>query len=414
LERAVKILCVSQYFPPEMGAPAARIHELSRRWVARGHDVTVLTGFPNHPTGVVPPEYRGQLLRREIVDGIRVVRAPIYVAPNRGVFRRIANYASFSVSASLLGPILTDRPDVVVATSPQLLTGVAGWWNAVVRRAPFVFDVRDLWPQSVVEVGAMRAGSPGVRLLEQIEHQLYRRADRIVVVTDSFVDAVAAHGIARERIDVVTNGVDLELFRPLDRAQARQALGLAPDAFLVSYVGTHGMAHGLETALDAAALQKDTPLHLLLVGEGAEKQRLRDYAARQQIGNVTFWDHQPRDRVALVLAASDVCLVMLRNRPLFHGVIPSKIFEILGSGRAIVTTVDGESRAIVERAGAGRFCPPEDAAALAATLAQVMSAPAQLDQMGRSGRAFVERHYSRESLADRYLDILARCSDARR
>ena len=401
----MKILYISQYFPPEMGAPSARVYEMSREWVRLGHDVTVLTTFPNHPTGVIPPEYRGEWTRSEVVNGIRVVRVPIYVAANKGVLRRALNYISFGASASLVGPFLTDRPDVVVATSPQFLAALAGWWLSVVKWRPFVFEVRDIWPRSIVEVGAMKAGSLPVRLLEMLERFLYRRADRIVAVTHSFVDDISSKGVMREKVSVVTNGVDLELFQPGDRAAARRALGL-PEGFLATYVGTHGMAHGLDTVLDAARRVQDRGIRILLVGEGAEKAALKSRAAAEGISNVDFWDQQPRDRVAEIIAATDVCLVVLRDKPLFRTVIPSKIFEFMGAARPMLTTVDGESRRIVEDAGAGVFCPPERPEELAEALVQMAADPDRLVEMGRSGRRHVEAHYSRPALAKQYLSIL--------
>ena len=399
----MKILYLSQYFPPEMGAPAARVHELSREWAALGHEVTVLTGFPHHPTGVVPKDYRGELIRREIVDGIRVVRAPVYTTPNRGRVRRSLSYASFATSATLLGPLLTQRPDVLIATSPQFLTGVAGLAVSALRRTPFVFEVRDLWPRSIVEVGALAKDSALVRLLERIERTLYARADHIVVVTESSVDELAALKVPREKISVVKNGVDLNLFQPRPRAEARRALGL-PDGFIASYVGTHGLAHGLGTLLDAAKLAPT--LHFILAGEGAEKAQLKARAAHEGLRNVTFLDQRPRTEVAQLLAASDVCLVMLKDAPLFRTVIPSKIFECMGAGRAIVTTVDGESRRILEDAGAGIFTPPGDARALATLLGQLANQPDRLEALGQSGRAHAVAHDSRPALARRYLALL--------
>lgn len=402
----MRILYVSQYFPPEMGAPAARVFELSREWVRLGHQVTVLTGFPNHPTGMIPPEYRGQWLRHEIVDGIRLLRVPIYAAANQGFAKRIANYLSFGVSASLVGPWVAERPDVVLATSPQFLTAVAGYWLSRVYRVPFVFEVRDLWPKSIVAVGAMAASSPAVKALEQVERFLYRAATHIVTVTESFVEEIARHGIERSKMSVITNGVDLELFQPGDRKAARERLGLPP-GLLATYVGTHGMAHGLGLILDAAPRLADDGVTFLLVGEGAEKAELRARAARAGIGSVLFWDQRPRAELAQVYAAADVCLVLLRKQPLFTTVIPSKIFEFMGAGRAIHTTVDGESRAIIERAGAGVFSPPEDVEAFVATLRSLLADPARLATLGRSGRAYAEANYSRPVLAARYADLLA-------
>jgi glycosyltransferase involved in cell wall biosynthesis len=399
----VKILYVSQYFPPEMGAPSARVHELSREWVRRGHDVTVLTGFPHHPTGVVPEGYRGELFRREVVDGIQVVRAPIYVAANKGRVRRSLSYLSFSASASAVGPFL-GRPDVIVATSPQLLTGLAGLWLSAARRVPFVFEVRDLWPRSIVEVGALAKDSLAVRGLEKLELLLYRRADRIVAVTESFVDEIAALGIDRAKLRVVTNGVDLELFAPADRLEARRALGLPEEGFLATYVGTHGLAHGLSTLLQAAA--RLPAVRFLLVGEGAQKAALKARAQEEGLANVIFWDQRDRREVARILAASNVALVLLRNQPLFRTVIPSKIFECMGAGRAILSTVDGESRRILDAAGAGVFSPPEDPDSLAAALDGLQRDPARLQALGLSGRNWVEQHYSRPALAARYEAIL--------
>ncbi len=410
----MRILYLSQYYPPEMGAPAARVSELSREWARLGHRVTVLTGFPNHPTGVVHEGYRGELFRREELDGVQVLRAPIYAAANKGVARRSLAYLSYAASSALLGPLVAERPEVLIATSPQFLTGVSGLWLSGVLRVPFVFEVRDLWPRSIVEVGAMAKDHPVIRGLEQLEKLLYKKADRIVAVTESFVDEIAAHGIDRAKISVVTNGVDLELFQPRDRAEARAKLGLPQGAFLASYVGTHGMAHGLSMLLEVAKQLRArggaaAEAKLLLVGEGAEKAKLVEAAKREGLTNLLFWSQRPRGEVAQVLAASDACLVLLKDAPLFRTVIPSKIFECMGAARGLVTTVDGESRRIIEAAGAGIFSPPEDANALAALLGKLAGerAPAGhagLDAMGESGRAYAVSRYSRPALARRYLD----------
>lgn len=404
----MKILYVSQYYPPEMGAPASRVSQLARAWAADGHDVTVLTGFPNHPTGVIPPEYRGwPYIRREDDHGVKVVRTPIYAAANKGLVKRSLNYVSYAASASLLGPLLTSRPDVVIATSPQFLTAVAGYELAKLKRVPFVFEVRDLWPRSIVEVGAMKADSPVVKGLEAAELFLYRHADRIVVVTDSFVDEIAARGIPRERLSVVKNGVDLGMFSPGPRDESiRVRLGLS-GKFVAAYVGTHGMAHGLATMLDAAKLLKDDDrFRLLLIGEGADKAALKERAAREGLSNVLFLDQQPHKEIPALLRAADATLVLLKAKDLFKTVIPSKIFEFMGVARPIVIGVDGEARRIVEDAGSGLFVPPESGEDLAAALRMLASDPDACERMGVKGRAYVEAHFSRAALARKYLDIL--------
>jgi colanic acid biosynthesis glycosyl transferase WcaI len=404
----MRILYLSQYFPPEMGAPAARVHELSREWAALGHDVTVLTGFPHHPDGVIPVEYRGHWLRRERIDGISVVRAPIYASANRGVVRRSLSYLSYAASASTLGPFLVRRPEVLVATSPQMLTAVAGCWLAGLMRVPFVFEVRDIWPRSIVEVGALPAGHPAIRLLERVEMFLYARAGRVVVVTDSFVEELVGRGVPLDKIRVIKNGVDLEAFRPRPRDnEVRAELGLAPADFMCLYVGTHGMAHGLATILEAADHLRHRPdIRFVFVGEGSDKRSLQEQARSRGLTAVSFVDKQPRSRIPSYLAASDLSLVLLRGRPLFKTVLPSKIFEILGAGRPLVVGVDGEARRLVEDAQAGVFVSPEDASALATAIEELSADPARCGEMGRHGRAYVEANFSRAVLAQRYLDVL--------
>jgi glycosyltransferase involved in cell wall biosynthesis len=401
------ILYVSQYFPPETGAPAARVSELARAWVEAGHQVTVLTGLPNHPTGIVPPEYQHRVLVREDFHGVRVVRTWIYAAANRGRLRRSLAYASFAASAALWGQLHVARPDVLVATSPQFLCAVAGHAIARLRSLPFVFEVRDLWPESIVAVGALPEGHPIVRGLTLVERYLYRQADRIVVVTDSFSSRLRERGVAANKIDVVKNGVDLERFVPGSRdTPLRARLGLA-GKFVVSYVGTHGMAHGLDRVLDAAAaLRPQDKIRFLFVGEGAERQRLQARAKTESLDNVVFLGALPRDAMSEVYATSDLCLVPLRKTELFRTVLPSKIFEILGMARPLLLSVDGEARALVEASGGGIFVPPEDAPAMAEAILRLARDPAACQQMGERGRAYVREHFDRKRLATRYLGIL--------
>lgn len=400
----MRILFISQYFPPEMGAPAARVHELARRWAARGHDVTVLTGFPNHPTGIVRPEYRGRWVMRESRDGIHVVRTFLYATPNRAVVKRSVAYVSFMLSAALAGPFVTRRPDVVLATSPQFLVGLAGWIVAAVKRRPFVLEVRDLWPDSIVAVGALPEAHLVVRLLRRLERFLYRRARAVVVVTRSFVGELAARGVPPCRIKVVTNGVDLALFgRLVDRANVRRRLGFE-NRFVCSYVGTVGMAHGLETILDAAEILrgKAPDVVFAIVGEGARRADVEAEAVRRGLDNVVFLGQRPREEVPDLLAASDVAIILLRASPLFRTVLPSKMFEAMGSATPVILGVEGEAADRLREAGAGVPIRPQDPAALAEAVLALRADPEHARALGVAGRRAAIRDYDRDALADDY------------
>ena len=405
----MKILYLSQYFPPEMGAPAARVSELSRAWVAAGHEVCVLTGFPNHPTGVIPPEYRGKLRQRERWGAVEVLRTWVYATANRGIARRSLAFVSWAASSVALGSL--DRgvreSDVVVATSPQFLCAVGGFVLARMLGVPYVLEIRDLWPQSIVEVGALPARHPIVLALEQVERFLYREADLLVSVTDSFCEVWRQQGIDPGKMRVIKNGVDLRLFEPGPRdGEARTRLGLE-GKFVVAYIGTHGMAQRLDTLLDAAALLQDDPeIHVLLVGEGAERERLVARARAQGLANVTLLGQQPREAIPGLVAASDLVAVILRRAELFQKVIPSKMFEVMGSARPMVLGVEGEAEALLRAAGAGWAVPPEDPRALAHAIRRAKADPDECRRRGEAGRAYVRAHYDRDVLAQRYLGHL--------
>lgn len=405
----MRVLFLSQYFPPEPGAPAARVSELTRCWARDGHEVTVLTAFPHHPTGRIPDEYRGYTLLREDFHGVRVVRTWIYATANQGKVRRSLGYASFALSATLWGQLHVPMPDVIIATSPQLLCGLAGAVVARMRGVPFILEVRDLWPESIVAVGAMPAGHPLIRALERVEQRLYVEASAIVVVTDTFRERLLERGIASEKLHVIKNGVDLERFFPEPRTtRLRAKLGYG-DRFVAAYVGTHGMAHGLDAVLDAARrLVHDDRLRFLFVGEGAERARLEARAKDEALTNVTFLGSLPRDEMNEVYATMDVGLVSLRKSELFTTVLPSKLFEIFGMQRPVVLSVDGEARALVEASGGGVFVPPEDSARLAEVLLELAADGARCRAMGERGRRYVVARFDRTVLARRYLDVLER------
>jgi colanic acid biosynthesis glycosyl transferase WcaI len=409
----VKILYVSQYFPPEMGAPAARAVELAQHWAKAGHQVSVLTGFPNHPTGVVPPEWRQRLHRltyHESIADVDVYRTWLWPLPNRKSHERMRNYASFCLSSALRGLTLP-RPDVIIGSSPQLLVALSGWWLAFARQIPFVFEVRDLWPESLAAVGVSHENSLLHQTLAHIAGFLYDRADRIVVVTPAFKHhLIQRWRVPEAKIDVVENGVETELFVPqcpkANRALRRQ-LG-AEGKFLVCYVGTMGMAHGLETLLDAAAiLQHQNPaVVFLLIGEGAEKARIKALGASRNLVNIQFLDQQPRQKIPAFISASDACLVLLKKTDIFKTVIPTKMLEFMSCARPVVLGVEGHACQIVEEAGCGLPIPPENARALASAIDQLATHPALGATLGHKGREYILRNFSRQQTAEKYIRVL--------
>ena len=342
----MRVLFLTHYFPPEGNAPAARVHEIAKRWVAAGHQVTVVTCAPNVPNGVVYDGYRNRLRQVEEIDGIRVVRVWTYIAPNRGTVRRIANYLSYLVSATWFG-LFESRPDVAIATSPQFFCGWAGVIVSKLRRLPFILEIRDIWPESIVAVGA-DLGPPIIRLLEWLEMRMYAAADRIVTVGDGYRNRLIEKGVPAGKIDIVTNGVDRELFAPrLSDTGLRKQYGVERH-FVCSYIGTIGMACGLDVVLRAAQKLKergDQRIHFLLVGDGAVRAELEEQVEIQHLDNVTFTGRQPKEDVPRFLAASDACLVHLRNTDLFKTVLPSKIFEACAMKRPIVLGVGGNAAA---------------------------------------------------------------------
>jgi colanic acid biosynthesis glycosyl transferase WcaI len=407
----VKILYVSQYFPPEMGAPAARAAELARHWASDGHDVTVLTGFPNHPTGVVPPEYRSQfrrLVTREMWNGVKLIRTWLLPFPNRKAYERMLNYASFCVSSSLTG-LFAAKPDVLIATSPQLLVALSGWWLAAIKRVPFVFEVRDLWPESLIAVGVGDGNSLLNRVLGKIAGFLYRRSSCIVVVTAAFKTCLIANwNVPAEKIFVVENGVETDLFSPQPVAAGKKRELGAEGKFLVCYTGTMGLAHGLETLIEAATIlqTKNTRVQFLLVGEGADKERIVHFARSRNLTNMTFLDQQPRESVPAFISASDACLVMLKKADLFKTVIPTKMLEFMSCARPVILAVDGQAREIMDAAQAGVFVDPGNVGQLVDVIQQLAADPALCASLGQNGRSYIGRKFSRQQTARAYLDVL--------
>ena len=408
----MRVLVLTHYYPPEGNAPAARTHAHCRRWSAAGHEVTVVTCVPNHPRGVIYPGYRNRLRQVEERDGVRVVRLFTFLAANAGVFRRAASWLSYLAAAVLYG-LLARRPDVVLATSPQFFCAWAGVLVAAARRRPLLLEIRDLWPASIAAVGAIRA-RPVLWALEKLERGAYAAAAHIVTVGDGYRGELLARGVPPDKVSVVMNGVDTELFHPRLPNRALAARLGVTGRFVVAWCGTIGMAHGLEVVLRAAARLREagrSDIVFLLAGDGARLDALRDAAARQGLGNVVFTGRLDRAEIPEVLACADVCLVHLRASPLFTTVMPSKIFEAAAMARPLVLGVEGFARRFVEDAGCGLCFEPDGDGELVEAVLRLARDPEMRRRLGEAGRAHVEGAFDRERLASRYLEIIRRFAD---
>jgi colanic acid biosynthesis glycosyl transferase WcaI len=399
------ILFLSHYFPPEVNAPATRTFDHCRRWVAAGHRVTLITCTPNCPSGVVFEGYRNAWLQRETVDGIRVLRVWTYLSPNKGFLKRITNYVSYLVSATLCA-MTVRRVDVIVATTPQFFCGWAGVVCSWLLRRPLVLEVRDIWPESIVTVGAIKNRRIR-RLLEWLEIKMYAAARRIVTVGDGYRSRLLDRGVPEERIAVVPNGVDTRQFVPAPHFPPPVFRANEGRKFVCAYIGTVGMAHGLDVVLRAAEKLRDadrTNVEFRIVGDGAERQELEHEARSRRLDSVVFTGLVPKSRMPETIAAADACLVHLKQAELFETVIPSKIFEIMAMNVPIVIGVPGQAQEIVVAPRAGLAMTPEDEDSL---IAAIDAIAANRDAYC-NGRQFVASRFDRNVLADRMLDELTR------
>jgi glycosyltransferase involved in cell wall biosynthesis len=393
---AVRIAVVSQHADPEVTSASLRVSSWLRTWTAMGHDVTLITAVPNHPEGVIHPAYRGRLLVRERMDGARVVRVWVASSRRKTALGRLLAYASFGVLATAVGWRAREAPDVVVATVPPPFAGLAGALVAARHRAPLVVDVRDVWPDAAIAVGALRPG-PTARVLGVLLRRLYRRADRLVAVTEGVAGQIGGRAM------VVPNGAEPRLAASLGAAgEVRARLGLG-DAFVVGYVGNHGLAQGLETLVAAAdLLRRHGDVRVMMVGEGPRRRALMDLARARGLSNVLFHPPVPVAEVGAFLGAADVLIVPLRSAPVFSTAMPAKLLDAWACGRPVLLGFDGEARRTLETIGGGAYAPSEDPEAIAAAVLRLRDLGAEaLDAMGARGRRWVEGARDRDAAARR-------------
>lgn len=399
----MKILFISDNFLPEVNAPATRTYQHCREWVKQGAEVTVITCVPNFPQGKVYEGYKNKLYQVEEIDGIRVIRVWSYIAANKGFYKRTMDYISFAFMAFWVG--LFRKTDVIIATSPQFFTAIGGYFLGLFKRKPWIMEVRDLWPESIKAVGAMQEGRL-YHLLERLELFLYRKSAKIVVVTDNFKENLTSRGISADKIHVVKNGVVLDEYIPQPKnTPLRQKLGLG-DKFVLTYLGTHGMAHGLDFILESAAkIQQNEDVHFLLIGDGAEKNKLISIKEKLNLNNVTLHPPVLKAKVNEYISASDVALVCLKKSDTFKSVIPSKIFENAAMQRPILLGVQGESQQIIESYNAGICYEPENEQEFIEKVMKMKNSNGEYKTY-QQGCERLAKDFSRKKLAEKMLSII--------
>jgi colanic acid biosynthesis glycosyl transferase WcaI len=399
----VKLTILTQYYPPEIGAPQMRLSNLASHLVGLGHAVQVITAMPNYPTGKIHSGYGG-VLHREQVNGVDVIRTAIYPCQSAEVIPRLLSYLSFVVSSSVLGSIMLAATDYLLVESPPLFLGLAGMWLSRVKRARLIFNVSDLWPESAVRLGIVREGSISCRLAEHLESLCYRKAWLVTGQSQSILDDIVARFPSRPTL-LLSNGADTNMFHPRRRTQEARAR-LSPNGeFVVLYAGLHGLAQGLDQVLEAAKiLCSEGNCRFVFVGDGPEKKKLIDMAASFACRGIEFMDPIPAKEVPSFLASADLILVALRQY--IPGAVPSKLYEAMASGRPSVLAASGEAADIVQRYEGGLVVEPGDVAGLIRAVKTIRSNPGLAATLGKNGRTAAVQHFDRARIADRFIQFL--------
>jgi len=402
-EDRIKILFLSDNYPPEVNAPASRTYEHIQQWIRNGAEVTIITCAPNFPHGKVFEGYRNRLFFKEIVDGVTVIRVWSYITANEGFAKRILDYISYSITSFFFG--LFQKCDIIVATSPQFFTAVSGSFLSIFKRKPWIMEVRDLWPESIKAVSAMKHDSRVFTYLEKVERWLYKRAASIVVVTDTFKEKMIEWGVEPDKIHVVKNGVLLDkfMFIPKDKALCEE-LNLT-GKFVIGYIGTHGMAHKLDFIVEAAAKVSDNEIHFLFIGNGAEKNKIKDLAKSLQLKNCTFLDSVSKEKIGDYISLIDAALVPLRKSDTFKTVIPSKIFENAAMLKPILLGVEGEAKSIIEQYKAGICFEPENESDFINSIYKLKQDKIYYEGL-KLGCSELANSFDRKILAGNMLDII--------
>jgi colanic acid biosynthesis glycosyl transferase WcaI len=407
---AMRILYLSQYFPPEAGATQTRAYEMAKTWVTLGHQVTMLCEFPNHPSGIIPSNYKGKIIERDNLDGIDIIRVWVKASPLKIFRTRMLFYLSFMINATLAGLFFArHKYDFIYATSPPLFVGGAALVLKLLKNIPLVFEVRDLWPESAIELGELK--SPRViSLATKLEEACYRGSTKIVVVTHGIYKRLIDRGIPHSKLIILPNGANIEMFKysPSGRERLRTEMALE-GKFIAIYAGIHGLAQGLETVLEAAKLLVNQPeIYFILIGDGPKKAELLIQAKSFDLPNLAMLPEEPRQQIPDYLSTADIAIVPLKKAEIFKGALPSKIFDAWACERPVLLSIDGEARQIVETVNGGVFIPPEDPIKMAETIIFLSKSPKECLAMGKNGLIYTQSNHSRATLAENLIQQLSK------
>jgi glycosyltransferase involved in cell wall biosynthesis len=399
----LKIAILTQYYPPEIGAPQNRLSNLAGHLVSSGHSVTVLTAMPNYPLGRIYDGYGG-IFSHELRDGVSVLRTFIYATRKSDVLRRVLNYFSFVISSAIIGTAKLGKQDFLMLESPPLFLGLSALLLARVTGARLIVNVSDLWPDSVARVGIIKRNSVVYKMCLSLEAMLYRNAWLVTGQTKGIVASIRTR-FPESDVYHLPNGVDLGRFDGIPSASAREELG-GREGFVVVYAGLHGLAQALSQVLEAAAIlqAEGKRARFYFIGDGPEKQALGEQARNLELRHVFFTPSIPNAEIPPVLASADAVLVPLRKG--FDDAVPSKLYEAMASGTAILATSEGEAAELLQSARAGLVVPPENPEALAAAIRQLMEDPELRRRLASNARQLVADEYDRQKIAHRFESTL--------
>lgn len=402
----MRILYLSQYFPPETGATQARAYEMAYNWVRLGHSVAMLTEIPNHPSGIIHHEYKGKLFEKSKLDGIEVLRVWVKASPHKTFLNRMLFYLSYMVNAFLAGIFFTSgKFDLIYATSPPLFVGGAALVISHIKQIPMIFEVRDLWPESAVALGEL-TNRRAISIATKLENMCYEHAIQIIVMTEGNFHRLQSRGVPTRKLYVLPNGANVNLFsyNLHEREKYRKNLGLE-GKFVAIYAGIHGLAQGLDMIIEVARLLKDhTDIHIVMIGEGPTKSEIVNLAQSYELSNITFLHEIPREEVPGYLSMADIALVPLKKAEIFKVALPSKIFDAWACARPILISIDGEARDLVEKINGGKYVIPGEPSKWADAILEVKMKPLDFELMGENGLHYTQQFHSRQALAEKLIN----------